>query len=298
MVTMRYKILHNTSYVYSDRVSLNPHWIRLRSRSNHHQTLHYFNLDIHPQPLGQSAVLDLEGNAVEKIWFHPQEFDRLEIRATSEVETHCVNPFNYLLEPWAIELPIDYPSTLMAGLSPYFSPRNCRQPMDFRVYEWAVNIAQSVNHQVTAFLMALNQQIYQNCEYEIRDTGPPLPPGITWQQKRGTCRDFAVLFMEACRGMGLAARFVSGYQEGDPPGESLCDRQTPEPRYLHAWVEVYLPGAGWRGYDPTHGLAVGDRHIALVASAIPQNTAPILGTLRTSSINSQMTFDISIEPLN
>ncbi|MFM7576061.1 MAG: transglutaminase-like domain-containing protein, partial [Microcystaceae cyanobacterium] len=94
--------------------------------------------------------------------------------------------------------------------------------------------------------------------------------GITWRNKRGSCRDLTILFMEVCRTMGLAARFVSGYQEGD---------QATEDWELHAWAEVYLPGGGWRGYDPTHGLAVSDRHIALVASPNPQDCAPVTGEM-------------------
>ncbi|MBP0011969.1 MAG: transglutaminase family protein [Roseofilum sp. SBFL] len=286
---MRYKIIHSTYYTYSEFVALSPHWLRLRSRSDGAQTLHHFQLEIDPLPTGQSSVLDEEGNVLEKIWFDAQELKALKITATSEVETHCSNPFNYLLEPWAVQFPIDYPSSLLARLSPYFAPRTLPSPIDPRVYTWAMDIADRVRYQVTPFLSAINQQIYERCDYYIRDTGDPFPPGITWEQKGGTCRDYAVLFMEACRAMGLAARFVSGYQEGD--------RDTPD-RHLHAWAEVYLPGAGWRGYDPTHGLAVSNGHIAVAASAIPQNTAPVSGTLRRSQVHSQMDFDLAIACLD
>ena len=103
------------------------------------------------------------------------------------------------------------------------------------------------------FLVLLNTAIYENFTVEIRDDGPPLPPVVTMERKQGSCRDFAVLFIAACRSVGLAARFVSGYQEGDPDMVQ---------RHLHAWAEVYIPGAGWRGYDPTHGLAVADKELA------------------------------------
>ena len=287
---MHYKIVHKTAYTYSESVRLSPHILKLRSRSNAEQTLHRFQLDIDPSPLGRSSCLDLDGNSLEKIWFGDRKLNRLEIITTSEVETHCRNPFNYILEPWAISFPIDYPSSVLARLSPYLNPRYLTSPIDPRVHQLALDIA-SANHQkITPFLNELNQQIYQNCQYQIRETGDPLPPGITWQHKQGTCRDFAVLFMEACRSLGLAARFVSGYQEGD--------RDSEETRYLHAWAEVYLPGAGWRGYDPTHGLATSDGHIPIAASALPEQTTPISGHLRNSCVQSEMTFDLAIEVID
>ncbi|WP_225322951.1 transglutaminase family protein [Synechococcus sp. RSCCF101] len=122
-----------------------------------------------------------------------------------------------------------------------------------------------------AFLWQLNQRIFDRCSHEVRHQGDPYPPSVTWSSRQGSCRDMAVLFMDVCRAMGLACRFVSGYQEGDPDWEY---------RHLHAWVEVYLPGGGWRGYDPTHGLAVADRHIALVAAPCSRLTAPVSGNLR------------------
>ena len=108
----------------------------------------------------------------------------------------------------------------------------------------------------------------------------------------GSCRDYAVLFMEVCRAMGIPARFVSGYQEGDTEQES---------RDLHAWAEVYLPGAGWRGYDPTLGLVVSDRHIPLAASAIPSYASAIEGLVTPIKpeikVNSQLQTQIMIEAL-
>ncbi len=138
-------------------------------------------------------------------------------------------------------------------------------------------------------MFALNQLIYQDCEYITRETGKPYPAGITWERKQGSCRDFAVLFMEVSRAIGIAARFVSGYQEGDKNQQN---------RDLHAWVEVYLPGAGWRGYDPTLGLVVSDRHIPLAASAIPNYTAAVDGSItpvqRSQNVTSSMKAQILI----
>ncbi|BAU67364.1 transglutaminase domain protein [Stanieria sp. NIES-3757] len=268
---MFYQISHQTTYTYSQTVSLNPHLIRLRPRSNNWQKLHNFSLLISPQPQGISELIDLDGNNFSRLWFNTPT-NQLSLQILAQVETWQTNPFNYLLETWATTLPFDYPSSLLTQLKPYLKPYSF--VLDTVIVELAEAIIQEVNANTIAFLSSLNQRIYENCQYIIRETGEPWQAGITWRRKQGSCRDFAILFMEVCRAIGLAARFVSGYQEGDP------DQQE---RDLHAWVEVYLPGAGWRGYDPTHGLAVSDRHIALAASAVPSYAAPVSGTVNSQN---------------
>nr|WP_263858161.1 transglutaminase family protein [Waterburya agarophytonicola] len=205
----------------------------------------------------------------------------------SEVETTCSNPFEYLLEPWATVLPFDYPQSLLRQLEPYLQPYGFVS--DRLALELAQDILIAVDNNTLDFLFALNQRIYQDCEYITRETGSPFPPGVTWRYKKGSCRDYTVLFMEVCRAVGIAARFVSGYQEGD---RAMSERD------LHAWVEVYLPGGGWRGYDPTLGLIISDRHIPLVASAIPEYAAPISGVVvpvqQERNVTSTMNAQISI----
>jgi len=264
---LRYQIRHHTSYRYDQAVYLKPQLIRLRPRSDCWQTLERFAIAIEPKPQEISSYLDLDGNCPIKAWFTtPTESLVVEINAT--IETHIDNPFAYLLEPWAINLPLDYPQSLLQQLQPYLQPT--ATSLDPAAIALAQEIYWEVEGNLLGFLGQLQQRIYNECGYLVRDTGSPWPPGITWVHKQGSCRDFALLFMEVCRSVGLAARFVSGYQEGDQ-GLELWE--------LHAWVEVYLPGGGWRGYDPTHGLVVADRHIALVASAIPSYTAPMTGEI-------------------
>lgn len=284
---MRYKIIHNTSYNYTKPVTLEPHTVRLRARSDCTQSLQSFFLEIFPEPAEVSDVLDLNGNNLLRIRFKDPT-DRLQIKVTSEIETFRSNPFNYFLEPWASKLPIDYPASLLAKLQPYFQPFGRTTPIDPVAVGLAHEIWQDVGGNTSSFVTELNQRIRENCKHQIRETGPPLPAGITWNQKSGSCRDLAVLFIEVCRAIGLAARFVSGYQEGNPNWTR---------RYLHGWAEVYLPGGGWLGYDPSHGLAVGDRHIALVASAIQKHTIPIYGIFRGAGAQSEMNVDLSIQLL-
>jgi transglutaminase-like putative cysteine protease len=153
------------------------------------------------------------------------------------------------------------------------------------VAEFAATIAAGVNGQILPFLSELSRRIHQEIDMPIREVGQPLPAEQTLREKRGACRDASVLFMECCRSQGIAARFVSGYQEGDNEAER---------RYMHAWAEVYLPGGGWRGYDPTHGLAIADRHIAVAASARPEMAAPTRGTFRGTGAASRMHTDLKI----
>ncbi len=222
---------------------------------------------VDPQPQGRSDFIDLDGNNLIKLWF-TKPTQQLNIQILAKVETYCTNPFDYLLEPWASSIPLDYPRSLLAQLESYLQSYSFVS--DRLALELAQEILTATQGNILDFLFALNQRIYQDCEYIIRATGEPFPAGITWSRKQGSCRDYTVLFMEVCRAVGIAARFVSGYQEGD---RDMSGRD------LHAWVEVYLPGAGWRGYDPTLGLVVSDRHIPLAASTIPQYTAPVSGSI-------------------
>ncbi len=287
---MQYLIHHTTTYQYGEAVRLQPHVIRLRPRSDGSQWLHKFDLTIAPTPLQVSSVVDLDGNAIVKVWFAPEPTRSLAIQAVSLVETIRTNPFDYLLEGWVTQLPIDYPAGLFTQLQPYLTGQHpsLAGVIDPLVMQLAQDVWLMADGNPVMCLSHLNQQIYQQCGYQVRETGEPLPPGITWRQKAGSCRDFAVLFMEVCRALGLATRFVSGYQDGDP--------DNPE-RHLHAWAEVYLPGGGWRGYDPTQGLAVSDRHIALVASAFSQYAAPVTGAFNPAGISSDMTYHLSIQPI-
>ncbi|MEL6494272.1 MAG: transglutaminase family protein [Cyanobacteria bacterium J06623_7] len=277
---MFYQISHQTIYSFSQPVILKPHLLRLCPRSDRFNQLQSFTLSVLPSCQGTAEMVDLNGNNVIKLWFN-QPTQQLSIQTTSEIATTCTNPFNYLLEPWALTIPFDYPSSLKQQLEGYLSSYSFVR--DNSILELAQAIAIATQNNTLDFLFALNQRIYQECTYCQRDLGEPLPAGVTWRDRRGSCRDYAVLFMEICRTMGIAARFVSGYQEGDAAQQG---------HDLHAWVEVYLPGAGWRGYDPTLGLIVSDRHIPVAASAIPKYAAPIAGTITPVTMGAKIVSEL------
>jgi transglutaminase-like putative cysteine protease len=152
--------------------------------------------------------------------------------------------------------------------------------------ELAEQLREASRSEVIPFLTRLTETIAHRFKVVLREQGSPWPPATTIEQRQGACRDLAVLWVDVCRAVGLAARFVSGYHAGY--GEQ-------DHRYLHAWGEVYLPGAGWRGFDPTNGLAVSDRHVAVAAAADPQHAAPVTATYRGNNVEAELTTDVLVE---
>jgi transglutaminase-like putative cysteine protease len=278
---MRYQIRHVTQYVYTRPVFLEPHLIRLRPRSDASQHLFDYRWRIDPLPFTASEHLDVFGNGIIQATFEDLT-ESLRIETEFEIETRRQNPFDYFPDPSAESLRFTYADELKGHLAPY-----CARPIPSRrVDELAEKIADSAENRTLPFLSRLTQCVQETHRQIIRETGDPLAPEVTLDAAEGSCRDLTVLFMDACRSVGLAARFVSGYQEG---------AQDQGERDLHAWAEVYLPGGGWRGYDPTLGLAVADRHIPLAASSVPGGAAPVTGTFRGNHASSTMEPQIEMQ---
>lgn len=167
-------------------------------------------------------------------------------------------------------------------LSPYCAVA----PACGAVAELARTLARESGGETLAFLSLLARRIFETTERVVREDGGPLPAEETLRTRQGACRDLAVLYVESCRAMGLAARFVSGYH---------ASRETRDRRFMHAWAEVYVPGGGWRGYDPSWGLAVSDRHVAVAASAASHGAAPVSGIFRGDGATSRMAAELTIQ---
>ena len=277
---MLLEIVHTTRYAYDQPVFLEPHMLRLRPRCDWNQRLVHFELSADPAPDGRSENLDLEENSTATLWFSGLH-DSLNIEARSVVETLCDDPLNYLLDPAFCELPVRYHGEAGVLLESYCRPA----AQDKSIVELAHSTSQEAGSEIPAFLSTLNERIYKLCEKETRLEGHPLSAIETLRRGRGACRDLAVLFMETCRSVGLASRFVSGYNRNGGNQEE---------HDLHAWAEVYLEGAGWRGYDPSLGVLVADRHVAVAAGRIPVQTQPVLGSYRGAG-SSTMKVEIQIE---
>jgi transglutaminase-like putative cysteine protease len=265
---MRIAVTHSTIYRYDAPVFQEPHTIRLRPRSDAAQTLLAHSLEISPEPAGRTTSLDQDGNVVVEAWFHAR-MEELSVVSSFTVETLRTNPFDFLFLRSELREP------LRSALAPYLGPG---QPE--AVVEFVRPIARAGT---LDFLGELNRTIFEGFAYQVRDHGPAEPPESTLAARSGSCRDLAVLFCAGCRAVGIPARFVSGYQ--------ASDQERPD---MHAWAEVYLQGGGWRGYDPSQGLAVAAAHVAVAAAADPRLAAPVSGTYR-GAANARMEFRIEIQ---
>lgn len=278
---IRFEIEHTTRYRYSRPVFLEPFTVRLRPRSDSTQSLLDFSLAINPSPGGSSDCVDLDGNDSTFLWFEGLH-EELLIETRCRVETRRTNPFDFIVaDKNFLKVPVEYSDRIAVSLAPYLERRDDTS----EVADFAKEMAARCRHETLILLSRLSFHLGSEFEQEIRETGEPLPPNETLRKRKGSCRDLATLFMEACRSVGLAARFVSGYQEGV---------DTDAKRHMHAWAEVYIPGGGWRGYDPSNGTAVADQHVALAAAAEAELAAPTSGSFRGTDATSEMSAEISI----
>lgn len=269
---MRISVTHSTRYQYDAPVIQEPHTFRMRPRTDAAQRLLRFALQISPLPSGQSECLDRDGNVVLEAWFNTP-MSELAIQSSFEIETTRENPFDFLLLG-AGKVPLEPDESMTPYLLPATDDVRC----------FAKAIAGRAGNSVVPFLGELDAELFERFEHDIRDEGPAHAPDRTLKDRGGTCRDLAVLYCAACRSLGIPARFVSGYALG-----AQSEKRTD----LHAWAEVYLPGGGWRGYDPSQGLAVSTSHVAVAAAADPAMAAPVSGNYR-GSASSTMQYSISI----
>ena len=277
-----YKISHVTSYKYSSAVFLEPHILRLIQKTNTFQSLKKFSYDIKPKPEGASFNADLAGDNTLTVWFNDiQKF--LWIKTEFTIEIKRENPFDFIVtDISAIKLPVRYQKDYEKILRPYIA--HFSRPSK-RLIEFSTSIVNSSGGSTISFLINLCTHINENFEQVVREFGDPLPISKILKERKGSCRDLTILFMETCRVLGLATRFVSGY---------LIPESNDEKNYLHAWPEVYIPGGGWRGYDPTQGLAVSNNHVALSSGGHPYLAAPLSGSYRGDDIKAKISYEIKI----
>lgn len=278
---MRFTIEHTIRYRYDRPVFIEPTAIRLRPQHDSRQRLIEHDLHITPEPAGIAAMADIDGNETTNLWFNGLH-ESLTITTKSVVETQMVDPFRYVLPQDALALPMGYEQPLAGALSPYLH-RDC---IDETVNRFAHDLLETMQRDTTNFVMSLTTQLNAMIAMEVRVEGDPYPPAKTLAEGRGACRDVAVLFMDVCRAVGLASRFVSGYKAFNLiPGTN---------HDLHGWAAVYLPGAGWRGYDPSEGVAVADRHVVLAAACDPALAAPTTGTFRGTNASASLDHVVHI----
>ncbi|MFN7678779.1 MAG: transglutaminase N-terminal domain-containing protein [Cyanobacteriota bacterium] len=281
-VFMLFHICHRLTYTYGRPVFLEPMTLRLTPRQDASQRLLHHHQALDPSPAGLSHVVEPDGTDATVVWFN-RTHEALTIEMEAIVQTLRDNPFDWIVtDPGARTLPATYGESENHSLASYLGAN----PDQRDVQTWAQTLADAVEGDSAAFLSHLADQIHHGFDHVGRPDGAPFTPLETLQQRRGACRDTAMLFVEACRGVGLASRFVSGYSMHHPPEVSEHE--------LHAWAEVYLPGAGWRGYDPSLGLAVADGHVVLAATPDHRLAAPVSGHFRGTGASSEMRYDLTV----
>jgi transglutaminase-like putative cysteine protease len=278
-----YRIRHLTRYVYSRPVFVEPLQVRLRPRCGPGVRLLDFDLRLAPAPAGTSWIKDAAGNDVLSVWFDGLT-PSLEIMIRATVQTSAVNPFDYMPGAEANAPPLVLSENDRELLAPCLLQRHPAPPGGDEL-DRVLAALPGGKTSVQACVLSLNQWIFENIAKTVRTEPGVLTPQDSLRRGRGACRDLAVLFMEGVRRMGVPARFVSGYQEGDPDKKE---------RDLHAWAEAYFPGGGWRGFDPTHGLAAADRHIPLAHGPAPSDAAPLTGAFRGTNAASRLEHSIKI----
>lgn len=280
---MKFKIIHQTEYTFDSEVFLEPHLMRFRVRPMSYLDLHDFSIGISPISVGHKVTQDEENNVLDYYWFHDLT-NQLTIKTESIISTKPFNPFDFIVYPIEFnQLPFVYTKTQTRLLTAALDA----QPISKDLTAYGNAILKQSDFNTIPYLINLTREIHTDFTVEYREDGAPLPPDETYGLKKGSCRDLSWMQIHLLRQQGIAARFVSGYY--------YFDMDTPAYE-LHAWVDVFLPGAGWIGIDPSHGILTGNTHFPIASSAFHDNTMPVSGTIR-GDATSKLTTQLSIEKL-
>ncbi|MEN9768205.1 MAG: hypothetical protein RLZZ32_2165 [Cyanobacteriota bacterium] len=282
---MRARVIHTFTYRYSAPVLLGPHRFCLKPRGHGFQRLLDFQLAVTPEPGRLYPLVAASGDEILRARFSGAT-DAFIVRASSLVETEAAPLLRACLEDNEplLPYPVGHLNGDLAGSLEGWLPNGQHDPA-------AVDMAQEAlmgsDQRALMFLQQLVEIIQDRVKYTQRHVGPAWPAGRTLKERVGSCRDLAMLMVEACRCVGLPARFVSGYHLVEPK---------PERYDLHAWAEVYLPGAGWRGFDPSGMGVIDDRYITLATSSKPELTAAITGSFSgPTGVDSELEWSIEAD---
>ncbi|CDO11238.1 transglutaminase [Mycolicibacterium cosmeticum] len=267
---------HRTSYTFDRLVEVYPHVVRLRPAPHSRTPIEAYSLQVEPADHFINWQQDAFGNYLARLVF-PNRASSLTITVGLIADLKVINPFDFFIEDWAETVPFAYPAALAEDLKPYLRPV---EGSDELTAAWVKNFTVEPNCRTIDFLVALNRAVNADVGYSVRMEPGVQAPDFTLRTAIGSCRDSAWLLVAILRKLGYAARFVSGYLvQLTSDVEALDGPSGPAADFtdLHAWTEVYVPGAGWIGLDPTSGLFAGEGHIPLSATPHPESAAPITG---------------------
>jgi transglutaminase-like putative cysteine protease len=271
-----------TQYAYSEPVSFSLHLFRLFPKCDRYVSMRSLAF----QTNADAAVTyhrDLFDNEIASC-FYPNNSALLSAGLQIELEIQRRNAFDFLLASHALDMPFTYSEQEARVLAPYLQSDSPAPELSF----WR---PPTEPRPTIPTLTGLNEALHNHIAYERREEGAAYRADETLRLGRGSCRDFAVLLADVARGLGIAARLASGYLcefgDGDKKAEGA----------LHAWTELYLPGAGWVGFDPTNGYLCNHHHITAAVGLTPEDISPILGKyFHPTSVTSQMTASLQISP--
>ncbi len=275
---------HVTTYRYDNLINLGPQIVRLRPAPHSRTHILSYSLKIKPQKHFINWQQDPQGNYLARLAF-PDKTDIFQIEVDLTADMTVINPFDFFLEGYAEKYPFEYEPWLVKELKTFIE-----QDQQGEVFKAYLGTIPRDKKPTVDFLVELIQKLSKELKYKVR-----LEPGIqtpeeTLKNKSGSCRDFAWVLVNLLRHQGLAARFVSGYLiQLKPDIKPIVGPAGAEYDFtdLHAWAEVYLPGAGWIGLDATSGLFTGEGHIPLVATPEPSSASPVSGLVEACKV----TFD-------
>ena len=285
---------HRTSYTFDRLVEVHPHVVRLRPAPHTRTAIEAYSLDIEPADHFINWQQDAFGNFVARLVF-PNLTRSLTITVGLIADLKVINPFDFFIEEYAERVPFEYPKDLRADLEIYLRPVDEGQDGSGTgelVRTWVRDHPVVPEMRTIDFLVELNRAVSADVGYSVRMEPGVQTPDHTLRTGIGSCRDSAWLLVSILREFGLAARFVSGYLvqlTSDVPALDGPSGPAADFTDLHAWTEVYIPGAGWIGLDPTSGLFAGEGHIPLAATPHPASAAPITGATGVT----ETTFDFS-----